>query len=195
MEFRELEIPGVFLVSPEIVHDERGSFFEGFRADRLGEATGREFPVAQVNYSVSRRDTVRGIHGVTIPPGQAKYVSCVRGALLDIVVDIRVGSPTYGAHTANVLRAGSGTAVYVPEGLGHGFRALTDDATICYVLSSAYVPGTQFEIHPFDPELALPWDLTGEALLSEKDEHAPTLARAEAAGILPLWDDTRTNGR
>lgn len=189
MRVTELAVPGALLVTPVPHHDERGSFFEGFRADALREATGRTFTVEQINYSVSRRHTLRGIHGVTIPPGQAKYVTCVRGALLDMVVDLRVGSPTFGRHAANVLDAGDGQAVYVPEGLGHGFLALTDDACICYVLSSSYVPGTQFEIHPLDPELDLPWGLTGPPLLSPKDAAAPTLARALAAGTLPTWQE------
>src|SRR5206468_5451007 len=95
--------------------------------------------------------------------------------------------PTFGQHVGNILRGEEATAVYVPEGLGHGFQALTDGATICYTLSTSYVPGTQFEIDPLDPELALPWDLTEQPLLSEKDARAPTLAAALAAGILPKW--------
>ncbi|WP_158842898.1 dTDP-4-dehydrorhamnose 3,5-epimerase family protein [Saccharothrix deserti] len=192
MRIRETAIPGAFVISPDVLEDARGRFFEGFRADLLGAATGRSHPVEQVNYSVSRRNTLRGIHGVLNPPGQAKYVSCVRGALLDVVVDLRVGSPTFGRHVVNVLDPDSATAVYVEEGLGHGFLALTDDATICYVLSTAYVPGTQFEINPLDPELALPWGFTEPPLMSEKDATAPSLAEALAAGILPVWDGAAT---
>lgn len=187
VQIHELEIPGVFKVVPNKLVDVRGCFYEGFRVDLLGEAIGRPFTAKQINYSVSRRNTLRGIHGVLIPPGQAKYVTCVRGALLDIVVDLRVGSPTFGQHTRNVLAAEDGTAVYVPEGLGHGFLALEDDSTICYVLSSTYVPGTQFEIDPLDPELALPWGFTEEPYLSEKDAAAPTLRQAVDSGLLPHW--------
>ena len=188
MQIHELELPGVFKVVPNKLDDVRGCFYEGFRVDVLDEAIGGHITAKQINYSVSRRNTLRGIHGVQIPPGQAKYVSCVRGVLLDIVVDLRVGSPTFGQHTRNVLAADAGTAVYVPEGLGHGFVALEDDSTICYVLSSTYVPGTQFEIDPLDPELALPWELTGEPLMSEKDAAAPTLRQAFDSGLLPHWN-------
>ncbi|HEX6967818.1 MAG TPA: dTDP-4-dehydrorhamnose 3,5-epimerase family protein [Micromonosporaceae bacterium] len=187
VQVRESEIPGVFLVTPRPQRDLRGCFYEGFRADLLRRETGREFTVAQINYSVSRRNTVRGLHGVRNPPGQAKYVTCVRGALLDIVVDLRVGSPTFGRHVRNVLDAESGRAVLIDEGMGHGFRALTDDTCICYVLSTPYVPGTQFEIDPFDAELALPWELTEPPVLSDKDAKAPSLAEAMTAGILPRW--------
>ncbi|TDC42844.1 dTDP-4-dehydrorhamnose 3,5-epimerase family protein [Micromonospora sp. KC213] len=190
MKVRDLGIPGVFLVTPEPWHDPRGAFYEHFRLDTLRHETGRDFPVAQINYSVSRRNTLRGLHGVVDPPGQAKYVTCVRGALLDIVVDLRVGSPTFAQHVRTVLTAESGAAVLVDEGMGHGFRALTDDTCICYVLTTPYVPGTQFEINPLDPELALPWDLTEPPLISEKDATAPTLAQALALGFLPRWSPT-----
>lgn len=189
MEVRELGIPGVYRVSPATLPDQRGWFREGFRGDRLAAATGRPFPVAQINYSRSRRHTLRGLHGVRIPPGQAKYVSCVRGALQDIVVDLRVGSPTFGRYEQTVLDAEAGTSVLVPEGLGHGFLALTDETVICYVLSTSFVPGTQFEIDPRDPELGLPWDVTGRPLMSAKDATAPSLARAVATGLLAHWDD------
>ena len=187
MEIRELPVPGALLFVPTLLPDPRGPFFEGFRSDALLAATGRPFTVEQINYSVSQRNTLRGIHSVRIPPGQAKYVSCVRGALLDMVVDLRVGSPTFGQHSCTLLEAGSGMSVYVPEGLGHGFLALSDDSTICYVLNSAYVPGTQFEINPLDPELDLPWGFTEPPLISAKDRIAPTLAEAVASGILPEW--------
>jgi NDP-hexose 5-epimerase len=189
MEVRELSIPGVYRVSPTTLSDQRGWFREGFRSDRLHAATGRAFPVAQINYSRSRRRTLRGLHGVRVPPGQAKYVTCVRGVLQDIVVDLRLGSPTFGRHEQTVLDAEAGTAVLVPEGLGHGFLALTDDAVICYVLSTSYVPGTQFEIDPRDPELALPWEPAMPPLLSQKDATAPSLAEAVSAGLLAHWED------
>lgn len=187
MKIHESAIPGVFLITPDAHHDARGVFFEGFRADLLRQETGVDFPVAQINYSVSRRNTVRGLHGVLRPPGQAKYVSCVRGALLDVAVDVRTGSPTFGRHVVNLLTPENGSAALIDEGMAHGFQALTDDTTICYVLTTTYVPGTQFGIDPFDPELALPWDLAAAPLVSEQDARAPTLAQAVAAGFLPQW--------
>jgi NDP-hexose 3,5-(Or5-) epimerase len=193
MEIRELGIPGVHRIVPRLLPDERGSFHEGFRGDLFAQATGRTLDVAQINYSTSRRNTLRGLHGVRQPPGQAKYVTCVRGAFRDVVVDLRVGSPTFGRHVTTLLEAGTGTAVFVPEGVGHGFLALEDDTCICYVLSTAFVPGTQFEIDPLDPELALPWGFTEPPLLSAKDAAAPSLAQAEEAGLLPRWSPHRRN--
>ncbi|WP_243788686.1 dTDP-4-dehydrorhamnose 3,5-epimerase family protein [Saccharopolyspora gloriosae] len=193
MEIQEVALPGVFRIRPDRLSDERGCFYEGFRADLLAESTGAEFRVAQINYSVSKRNTLRGLHGVLIPPGQAKYVTCARGVLQDVVVDLRVDSPTFGQHVSTILDATEGTAIHVPEGFGHGFLALRDDSCICYVLSSAHVPGTQFEVDPLDPELALPWELSGPPLMSAKDAAAPTLLAARAAGILPRWADEHTD--
>ncbi|MFJ9946679.1 dTDP-4-dehydrorhamnose 3,5-epimerase family protein [Kitasatospora sp. NPDC091207] len=187
MRIEEMSISGTFLITPDHLPDERGSFYESMRCDELERATGASFQPKQINYSVSKRHTLRGVHSVSIPPGQAKFVTCVRGALRDIVVDLRVGSPTFGRHQVNEIDADSGRSVYVPEGVGHGFLALTDDACICYVVSSAYVPGTQIDINPLDTQLDLPWNCAQEPLISAKDAKAPSLAQALAAGILPRF--------
>lgn len=187
MQAVEAKVPGVHVFTPRQFKDDRGTFFESLRTDKIERVVGHPFEVRQVNYSVSHRNTLRGIHSVTIPPGQAKYVSCVRGAFRDFVVDLRVGSPTFGQYDSNVLDAESGRAVYIPEGVGHGFLTLTDDACICYVLSSTYVPGTQIDIDPLDPELALPWGFTELPLISDKDRTARSLAATLKAGLLPEW--------
>ncbi|MEV0557041.1 dTDP-4-dehydrorhamnose 3,5-epimerase [Streptomyces sp. NPDC050597] len=192
MLIEEMVIPGTYLVTPRQILDERGNFYEAMRDDTLEKATGVAFQPRQINYSVSRRHTLRGIHSVSIPPGQAKYVTCVRGVLRDIVVDLRIGSPAFMKHQVNELDADSGRSVYVPEGVGHGFLALTDDACICYVVSSTYVPGTQIDINPLDPELDLPWDCPEIPLISDKDAKAPTVAEARAAGVLPRFGSTAT---
>ncbi|MFG2296198.1 dTDP-4-dehydrorhamnose 3,5-epimerase family protein [Streptomyces sp. NPDC048603] len=184
MRIEEMSIPGTYLITPRHLRDERGSFYEALRTDELERVAGIPFQPRQINYSVSKRHTLRGIHSVSIPPGQAKLVTCVRGALRDIVVDLRVGSPTFGRHQVSELDAASGRSVYVPEGVGHGFLALTDDACICYVVSSTFVPGTQIDINPLDPDLDLPWNCPSEPLISEKDANAPSVAEALAAGIL-----------
>uniref|UniRef100_A0AAU3GUC4 dTDP-4-dehydrorhamnose 3,5-epimerase family protein n=1 Tax=Streptomyces sp. NBC_01401 TaxID=2903854 RepID=A0AAU3GUC4_9ACTN len=187
MHIAETRIPGALRVTPDRTADERGNFYEAMRADTLESALGHPLVLRQINYSVSRRNTLRGLHGVSVPPGQAKYVTCVRGVLRDIIVDLRVGSPAFGTHQVVELDAESGTSVYVPEGVGHGFLALTDDTCICYAVSSVYVPGTQFEIDALDPELALPWGFTEPPLRSAKDAAAPGIAQAEASGILATW--------
>ncbi|BBA97259.1 putative epimerase [Actinacidiphila reveromycinica] len=191
MDVVETTVPGAFVFTPRQIRDERGAFFEAFRDDQVEAATGRPFRPEQINYSVSRRNTLRGIHGVAVPPGQAKYVTCVRGALRDIVVDLRVGSPTFGAHHVTSLDAGSARCVYVPDGVGHGFLSLTDDACICYVVSTRHVPGTQIDINPLDPDLALPWEFDEPPLMSEKDATAPGVHAALAAGSLANWHDVR----
>ncbi|MBW5425191.1 dTDP-4-dehydrorhamnose 3,5-epimerase [Streptomyces sp. BG9H] len=193
MGITETAVPDAYRIRPRLREDSRGNFYESYRYDELARETGHVFAPRQANYSVSARGTLRGLHGVTIPPGQAKFVTCVRGALLDVVVDVRLGSPTFGAYDTTVLDASEGTAVYVAEGLAHGFVALTDDSCVSYLCSTQFVPGTQFEIQPFDAELDLPWGqaLTGPALLSEKDRRAPGLADAADLGVLATYEECR----
>ncbi|OMI33991.1 dTDP-4-dehydrorhamnose 3,5-epimerase [Streptomyces sparsogenes DSM 40356] len=193
MEIHETAVPDAYRVVPRHHTDARGSFFESYAYDELARRTGHVFVPLQVNYSVSARNTLRGLHGTRLPPGQAKFVSCVRGALLDVVVDLRLGSPAFGAYATHRLDAREGTAVYVAEGLGHGFVALTDDACISYLCSTRFVPGTQIDIQPLDPALGLPWHLglTDEPLISEKDAGAPSLAEAADQGLLATYDACR----
>lgn len=187
MRVTESVIPGALVVDPDHIPDARGSFYEALRADEFERVLGHPFVPQQINYSVSRRNTLRGIHSVEIPPGQAKFVTCVRGALRDMIVDLRVGSPAFGRHETNVLDAESGRSVYVPEGVGHGFLTLTDDACICYVLSTLHVPGTQIDINPLDPELALPWGFSESPLISAKDAGALSVQEARDKGVLAVW--------
>ncbi|MDX3588500.1 dTDP-4-dehydrorhamnose 3,5-epimerase family protein [Streptomyces europaeiscabiei] len=193
MKVREMAVPDAYHITPHQFRDERGSFYESFRHDRLAAEIGRPVPVAQVNYSVSRRRTLRGLHGTLLPPGQAKVVCVVRGAVLDIVVDLRVGSPTWGVHEANWMSAESGEALFVAEGLVHGFLALTDDTCVSYLCSTEFVPGTQVDIDPLDPELALPWGLTETPLMSVKDSSAMTVAQARETGLLAGYEDCLTH--
>ncbi|GAA3343132.1 dTDP-4-dehydrorhamnose 3,5-epimerase [Amorphoplanes nipponensis] len=189
MQIRPLTVLDAYRVTPDKIVDERGCFYETLRYDTLLEQTGHDFTPRQVNHSVSRANTVRGIHGVRLPAGQAKFVSCVRGAVADIVVDIRPGSPTFGRHHVNRLSAENGVSVYVAEGLGHGFVALTDEACVQYLCSTTFVPGTPLEIDPMDPALDLPWPLAGPPLMSAKDAGAPTLAEAADRGLLAGYDE------
>jgi dTDP-4-dehydrorhamnose 3,5-epimerase len=140
---------------------------------------------------VSARGVIRGVHFADVPPGQAKYVYCARGALLDVIVDMRIGSPTYGLVEAVELDAASSRAVYLAEGLGHAFVALDDDTATTYVCSIGYRPGAEHGIHPLDPALDLPWPSRFEPILSDKDAAAPTLAQARTDGLLPTWDACR----
>ncbi|GAA3840423.1 dTDP-4-dehydrorhamnose 3,5-epimerase [Streptomyces coacervatus] len=186
---RPLGIDGAWMLEPKVFADDRGSFHEWFRGAEFREATGQDLNLAQANCSVSKRGTLRGIHFADVPPSQAKYVKCVRGAIIDVIVDIRVGSPTYKQWEAVRLDDRTHHAVYLSEGLGHAFFALTDDATVGYLCSEGYAPEREHGIHPLDPDLAIEWPAGIEPLLSPKDEQAPTLAAAEAQGLLPAYED------
>lgn len=188
MQVRPKSIEGVWEFAPDLRSDERGVFLESFTSESLQQVTGHPLDLRQMNISVSRANTVRGIHFADVPPGQAKYVQCFAGRILDVVVDIRVGSPTFGAWDAVELDDQSRTGLYVAEGLGHAFCALSPTATIGYLCSAAYAPSREHGISPVDPELGLPWP-EHDLVLSPKDLAAPTLAEALAAGLLPNYAD------
>lgn len=189
MQVEPLAIEGLWEITPLQRPDDRGVFLEAFKADVISEAIGHPFTLKQMNVSVSSAGTVRGIHFADVPVGQAKYVQCFSGAILDVVVDIRVGSPTFGQWDAVELSAANRKALYISEGLGHAFCALTDDATVGYLCSEPYSPTREHGIHPMDSTLALPWPEGSAALLSPKDAAAPTLASALESGLLPSYDE------
>jgi 5-epimerase len=187
VQFRELDVPEVIEFIPAIFGDARGQFVAPFQQSSFAEATGHQLQLAQANHSVSRRGVIRGVHFSDVPPGQAKYVHCARGALLDVAIDIRLGSPTFGRWCSVLLDATTCHAVYLAEGIGHAFVALTDDTVMSYLCSTGYDPAAEHTVHPLDPALQLPWPTDLEPVLSNKDRTAPTLAEAAAAGILPYW--------
>lgn len=189
MQVEPLAIEGLWEITPVLRPDDRGIFLEAFKADVLSEAIGHPFTLKQMNVSVSSAGTVRGIHFADVPVGQSKYVQCFSGAILDVVVDIRVGSPTFGQWDAIELDAVTRKALYISEGLGHAFCALTDDATVGYLCSEPYSPTREHGIHPLDANLALPWPEGSATLLSPKDAEAPTLASALELGLLPSYDE------
>ncbi|MBF4620512.1 dTDP-4-dehydrorhamnose 3,5-epimerase family protein [Clavibacter sp. VKM Ac-2542] len=192
MQIRELAVPDGYEITPVQRTDDRGVFLEWYRFDELERVVGHRLDLRQANMSVSKRGVVRGVHFADVPRGQAKYVKAVSGAVLDFVIDIRVGSPTFGRWDSVRLDTETHKAVYISEGLGHCFVALTDDAAVTYLVSDVYNPGAEHGITPLDPELGLVFpEEAGEALLSPKDLEAPTLAEAAAAGLLPTWSDMR----
>ena len=186
MEITPLSIEGAWVVTPKQHGDNRGLFLEWFKSSTFTEITGAPLKLAQANCSVSARGSVRGIHYADVPPGQAKYITCFTGAVLDVIVDIRVGSPTFGTWEAVQLDPRDRRAVFLSEGLGHGFAALEDDSTVAYLCSEPYSPEREREVYPYDSELAIGWGFSlGECSLSAKDDAAPTLAEAAAEGLLP----------
>ncbi|HWK20781.1 MAG TPA: dTDP-4-dehydrorhamnose 3,5-epimerase [Microbacteriaceae bacterium] len=187
---RELSITGAWEVNPTVFRDERGGFLEAYRAETLGDAIGHRFQLAQMNVSISARGVVRGIHYADVPPGQAKYVQCFRGAIIDFVVDIRVGSPTFGKWEAVRLDDENRSALYISEGLGHAFVALEDDTTVGYLVSETYNAPREHGISPLDPAIGLEFPFALEDLvLSAKDRDAPSLAEVLDAGTLPVHTD------
>jgi dTDP-4-dehydrorhamnose 3,5-epimerase len=189
MNIRALSITGAFVVTPRQFPDDRGVFMEGFRADKLAEHLGHRLQVLQTNVSVSAKGAVRGIHYADVPPSQAKYVTALSGSFWDYVVDIRVGSSTFGEWERVVLDTTTREAVYLSEGLGHCLVALEDDSTAMYLCSEAYNPEREHGLDPLDPHIALELPPGIEPLLSAKDTAAPSLAQAQAAGLLPLFDE------
>jgi dTDP-4-dehydrorhamnose 3,5-epimerase len=186
VKVRELGIPDAYEISTDVFPDDRGLFVNPFRAQALAEAIGRPLHVRQTNHSASKRGVVRGVHFSMLPPGQAKYVYVPRGAVLDIVVDIRIGSPTYGQHDVVRLDDRDFGAIYLSEGLGHCAVALEDDTVLSYLCSTEYDPGREKGVSPTDPALALP--MPADALLSARDTGAPTLAEAAEQGLLPTYE-------
>lgn len=195
--YRELEIPGAWEITPRQHGDPRGVFLEYFQGAPFAQAVGHGLDLAQANCSVSAAGVVRGIHYADVPPSQAKYVTCARGAVLDVVVDIRVGSPTFGRWDAVLLDDVDRRAVYLSEGLGHAFMSLEDDSTVLYLCSTPYAPGREHSIHPLDPDVAIVWPTAARdgatltPLLSDKDAAAPTLAQARADGLLPGYQQAQ----
>ena len=185
----QTSIDGAWTFTPAVHRDERGHFLALFRAADLSESLGYWPQTAQVNCSVSHQGVIRGVHFAMVPPGQAKYVTCVSGAILDVIVDIRVGSPDYGRWEAVRLDDTSQRAVFLEAGLGHAFTALSDKATVVYLCSTPYAPGREHGVHPLDPAIGIEWPTDIEPVLSPKDAGAPTLEQARRAGLLPNYAD------
>ena len=183
-------IDGAYVFTPRIYPDNRGTFNEWFRADEFLGDLGYSFDLAQANCSVSRRGVIRGIHFTDVPPGQAKYVVCASGSILDVIVDLRVGSPTYLRWEAVALDDAARRGVFLAEGLGHGFIALSAQATVMYLCSTGYAPGVEHGVHPLDPEIGIAWPRDVAFILSDKDAAAPTAAEARQAGLLPTYTET-----
>lgn len=192
MKVRELGIEGVFTFTPQTFPDERGMFSSPFQEDAFVAALGRPlFRVAQVSTTRSRRGVIRGVHFTTLPGSMAKYVYCVRGRALDFAVDIRPGSPTFGHAEPVELSAETMVGLYLPVGMGHLFVSLEEDTSLVYLMSEGYFPERERAIHPMDPQLALPIPTDLQPIMSKRDHEAPTLADAQAQGILPDYATCR----
>jgi dTDP-4-dehydrorhamnose 3,5-epimerase len=190
MSFTPLSISGSWVFIPKKFDDERGSFHEVFQLPQITAQLGFGFEVKQVNQSASSAGVIRGIHWADVPPGQAKYVFCPRGAIWDIVVDIRVGSPTFGKWDAVTLSEQNGKAILIQEGLGHVFLSLKDNTVVNYLCSEPFSPKTEHGINPLDQDLAIPFETmwsSSRFLISTKDSEAPSLAQMVLNQALPVY--------
>jgi dTDP-4-dehydrorhamnose 3,5-epimerase len=186
MKLTPLGIEGVWLVESPVWKDDRGFFLEWFKKDDMKNATGIDFGIEQANISLSSRGTLRGIHYSLAPRGQAKWITCVSGTIKDVIVDIRPNSQTFGNWIEVELSGSSGQAVFICEGLGHGFVALEDNSAVAYLVSTPFSPTDEFEINPFDEKIGINWGMDlNELKISDKDKNAPTLEERLAEGKLP----------
>jgi dTDP-4-dehydrorhamnose 3,5-epimerase len=186
-----LSIEGAWVHSPRIFRDDRGLLTETYRIGDFAMDLGYALDLRQVNSSVSRQGVIRGIHFTMVPAGQAKYVFCPSGALLDVIVDIRVGSPTFGRWEAVRLDETERRAAFIEHGLGHAIMALSPAATAVYLCTTSYEPEADRDIDPFDPEIGIAWPAVAEVILSAKDKAAPSLAAVLASGALPDYADCK----
>ncbi|MEO8216288.1 MAG: dTDP-4-dehydrorhamnose 3,5-epimerase [Acidobacteriota bacterium] len=182
MKVIETELPGVLVIEPKVVGDDRGFFMETYHAAKLAEATGIEFPFVQDNHSFSRGPVVRGLH-YQEPKAQGKLVRVISGSVFDVAVDIRRGSPHFGKWVSCELSAGNRRQLWIPPGFAHGFCLLTPEAEMVYKCTEPYDGESDRGIIWNDPEIGVAWPLT-EPILSAKDAALP---RLRDAAVLPVY--------
>lgn len=185
MEIRQTDIEGVLIIEPRVFDDARGYFFESFSQrefdDKVAPILGHSVHFVQDNESMSSYGVMRGLHFQRPPFTQSKLVRCVKGAVLDIAVDIRKGSPTFGRHVAVELTEDNHRQFFVPRGFAHGFAVLSDTAIFQYKCDEFYHPEADGGISIQDPSLGIDWRIPAEkAILSEKDTKHPTLAEFDS---------------
>jgi dTDP-4-dehydrorhamnose 3,5-epimerase len=188
MGFTPLKIHGSWLFTPKKFDDERGSFHESFKLSIISEVLNRGFEVKQVNQSLSRAGVIRGIHWADVPPGQAKFISCPRGSIWDVIVDLRVGSESFGQWDAVELNSENNQSILIEEGLGHAFLSLADNTVVNYLCSEPFNPSGEHGINPLDESISIPfgtWLQGQDFIVSPKDSEAPSFAEAQTLGLLP----------
>ncbi|MFJ6658897.1 dTDP-4-dehydrorhamnose 3,5-epimerase family protein [Streptomyces sp. NPDC091377] len=191
-QMRTSAIEGVREFTPQVFGDERGCFASPYQEASFSAALGRPlFPVKDISHNMSARGVLRGIHYTATPPGRAKYVYCPYGRVLDFLVDLRVGSPTFGRWETTELSGADCRALYIPVGVGHAFLSQQDDSIVVYLMSKGYVPEHELAVSPLDAALGLPLPDAPELRLSARDSSAPTLAEAQERGLLPAYDTCR----
>ena len=190
MKAHPLKISGSWKIEFQKFEDNRGFFYESFKAEEFPKLIGRNFDIKQTNTSSSSKGSVRGIHYALVPPSQAKLVQCQRGSIKDYVIDIRIGSPTFGQFEAIDLDEKSANAIFIEEGLAHAFVALENNTIVTYYVSEKYNPEREKGINPFDKTLNILWPEI-DLVLSEKDKAAISLEQATDQGILTTYDECK----
>ena len=175
MKTKIFDIPGPMVIMPRLFEDDRGFFYESFRQDKFNEALGEKIDFIQDNQSYSvGKGTVRGLHYQSDPYAQGKLVRCLVGSIIDIIVDVRKGSPTYGQHISVELTQDNHHQLYVPVGFLHGLSTQADDSVVSYKVTNYYNPDADGNVLWNGPSLNLDWGLSNsQAILSAKDEVAP----------------------
>ena len=179
MKLIHTDIEGVFIIEPKLFIDERGYFFEAFNSRRFEELTGIRTAFVQDNESRSARGVVRGLHFQLPPHAQSKLIRVVRGRIIDVAVDIRRGSPTFGRHVAVELSDENHRQLFIPRGFAHGFSVLGGDAIVEYKCDNYYTPEAEGAIRWDDPELAINWRIDGEVIVSAKDQNNKLLRECD----------------
>lgn len=181
----ELQISGSWMIEADRYPDDRGWFQELYKQSLVRSGVLQQFSARQLNLSRSNQGVVRGIHFSSGPAGQAKYVSVLSGIIDDIVVDIRVGSPTFGKWQRIRLDSDNPRSIVIDAHLGHAFQAISSEALVCYAVSSEYDPTVERGINPNCPLLEIDWNRDCEIRISDKDRDAPSLKDALRLGVLP----------
>ncbi len=180
MSVIKTDIEGVFIIEPRIFGDERGYFYESYNKERFKEETGLDIDFVQDNQSKSCYGVLRGLHFQKPPHAQSKLVRVIKGAVLDVAVDIRKGSPTFGKHIAVELTAENHRQFFIPRGFAHGFVVLSEEAIFQYKCDNLYAPQSEGSVIWNDPDLGIDWKIPAESIiLSEKDKLHPQLKDAE----------------
>ena len=176
MKVTTLGIDGVWIIESPVHPDSRGIFREWFKMETLSKNGLPDFVVRQANTSTSSKGVIRGIHFSEEIQGQAKLVTCTAGSILDVVVDLRPNSISYGKHVLINLTSSEGRSVFISSGLGHGFQALEENTVVTYLLNKEYSPKSEYGLNPLDPELEIIWPIKNFHI-SDKDASAANLKR------------------
>jgi dTDP-4-dehydrorhamnose 3,5-epimerase len=190
MKAHPLSISGSWKIEFQKFEDNRGFFYESFKEEDFKNLIGRNLNIKQTNTSSSSKGSIRGIHYALVPLGQAKLVQCQRGSIKDYIVDIRIGSPTFGKFEEIELNENLASAVFLEEGLGHAFVALENHTVVTYYVTQKYNPDREKGVNPFDKFLNVKWPEI-DLVLSERDKQAISLDEAKDQGLLPTFDECK----